>query len=87
MKISTNNQPRPIMNWDELTEYEQSEYPTILTDGSFFRYKGQVYSLEEFINVSNSGNWQGALAFTAFSGLLIRLVQNGEFVIVGYATW
>ena len=40
MKIKTNNQPRDILSWYDLTPAERKEFDYLEEgDGSFFRYK------------------------------------------------
>lgn len=53
MQIKTNNQPRPVLYWYDLTDKERAELDYIDTetardDFRGFRYKGAVYDLGEF---------------------------------------
>src|SRR5690606_15213267 len=50
--IITNNQPRDLISWYDLTEKEQADFDYV-EDGQFsgFRYKGQVYDLGEFVRI------------------------------------
>lgn len=53
MQIKTNNQPRPVVYWYELTDAERADLDYIDTDTARddfrgFRYKGAVYDLGEF---------------------------------------
>lgn len=52
MQITTNNQPRNLISWYDLTEKEQADFDYI-EDGQFngFRYKGQAYDLGEFVRI------------------------------------
>lgn len=63
---------------------------------TFFRYKGVLYDLGEFQRVHERGgpvcvpfsyspfaSWDGYMSDSFFSGLVIRLVDNGERCIVG----
>ena len=88
--IITNNKPRPIMFGYELTAKERLEFDYYtsdeLNDAEFFRYRGQMYDLGEFM--PTSGNlralgWQGIATDTYFSGTIVRIDQDGEYVIVG----
>lgn len=85
MRIVTNNQPRPIISWYELTEKEKQEFDYLEQDntGTFFRYKGETYALCDFMRTDNLGDWEGVYWFTAFSGLVVKLTNSG-YVIVGY---
>ena len=47
----------------------------------FFRYKGVVYSLDQFVTVlpeSPFSGWDGYHADSYFSGVLIRVSDDGE---------
>lgn len=93
MKITTNNQPRPILFWSDLTDKEQRDFDWLETEedqafAHFFRYKGQVYCLDEFVNTHQFGpfsGWHGLQATSAFSGVLVKINHgNSDEVIVGY---
>ena len=84
MKIVTNNCPRTILSWWDLTPLEQKEFDYLEEgEGSFFRYKNQVYDLGEAMRIENVGQWQGYYSGTAFSGVLVRYTSDYEQVIVG----
>lgn len=93
MKIITNNQPRPLLRWGDLTDKEHLEFDWLETEddkvsSEFFRYKGQVYCLGEFLSVDPSGelsDWDGLHATSAFSGILVKLIRGlDDEVVVGY---
>ena len=73
--ITTNSHRRPLEYWEQLTEEEQKEFdwydPCKDTD-PFFRYKGRVYCLGEFMRTDHFEGWDGYLMDTYFSGILIR---------------
>ncbi len=94
MKIKTNNQPRDILSWYDLTPAERKEFDYLKEgEGSFFRYKNQVYDLGEFMLMAASiaphpqregwENWQGYASDSYFSGLLVRYTSDCDQVIVG----
>lgn len=87
MKIITNNQPRPLLDWNNLTEKEQAEFdwlgPNERVAMDFFRYKGQVYCLNEFERDASNG-WDGFYGHTFFSGVFVKRIQgNNDEIIVG----
>lgn len=86
MKITTDNKYRPLISGYELTNKEKLEFDYHVGDGMFFRYRGHVYSIGEFIRDSGPNNWDASSADTAFSGTLIKLSKCGEYVKVGYMT-
>ena len=87
MRIVTNNQPRVILSWYALTPVEQKEFDYLEEgEGSFFRYKGDVYDLGEFMRVDHTaipGDWHGYASDSYFSGVLIRYTSDHGQVIVG----
>ena len=87
--IRTNNQYRPLLSWDELTEKEQKEFdyinnPDEETGLDFFRYKKDAYYLGNFFRLEKNNFWSGGMSFTAFSGLYVKLSNCGEGVMIGY---
>ena len=95
VKIRTNNVPRDVIDACELTPAERTEFdylnwPAIdagRDSASFFRYRGQVYDLGEFMRAdvghgSPFARWDGYTNDSFFSGTLVRFVENGERVIV-----
>lgn len=92
LTIRTNNVPRDIIYYNDLTKFEQQEvidnYGTSgCNSWSGFRFKGFLYNLDDFTTTAyTSGDlkdWQAVYCESAFSGVLIKLVDNGERVVVG----
>ena len=85
MEIKTNNQPRNLMYFYELTEKEMQEFDYLtdeeIVERDFVRYKGIVYDLGEFI-VSPPEEWDGFHPESFFSGILVKYV-NSDQVIMG----
>ncbi len=102
LTIRTNNKPRPVLSRFDLTAKESAEFDYLADDeGSFFRYKGQVYDLGEFCRVIATGasrahptecdnpafaGWHGYMSDSFFSGVLVKYVNGGDDVIVGVYT-
>ena len=101
MKIYSNYQPRPLLDWSELTPEQQSEYDYLLdNDGistMFFKYKGDIYCLDDFSWVSLSSLtqqgkpripnfWDGYMSDTFFSGVLIKYHHDEEIIVGRYFT-
>ena len=89
MKITTNNQPRDLLTLWDFSDKEQAQIRSdfdwlddIESDTGFFRYRGEVFNLANFLNQPQQG-WHGALADSYFSGTLVRLSKDGESVTVG----
>lgn len=88
-KVVTNNAPRPVLSGWDLTEKEREEFDYIenVIDEPyrFFRYKGNVYDLQEFtLTGKDLENWDGVRADSFFSGVVIKLISgDDESVIAG----
>jgi len=88
LTIRTNNAPRDLLCWHDLSTRERKEFDYIddKESASFFRYRGWSYDLGEMMNVpSGSGleSWHGYHSDSYFSGIVIKLVDDGERVICG----
>lgn len=82
MNIITNHTLRPFLSFHELTDKEAkslSAYPGH-EESTFFKYKGHVYDLSDFLRLNLKG-WDGVLNETFFSGVVVKLKSEG--VIVG----
>lgn len=95
-RIRSNYNPRPIIDPVELSESERAEFdyldwPAIdagTDSASFVRYLGTLYSLDQFERVEVGGDlakagWSGFHADSAFTGVLIRLSDDGETAVMG----
>lgn len=97
MKVVTNNKFRKLMSYYELSEAQQkkvaSDYDyTDYTELSYFVYRGDVYSLDEFIRTNSMWSagmgelfpgWDGYYSQGFCGGLVVRLSECGEEVIIG----
>lgn len=93
--IRTNNVPRAVIDAYQLTEKERKEFDYLNwqkidageDSASFFRFKGQLYDLGEFIKCPNTAwfkGWNGYCNDSYFSGTVIKWVGDDfESVIVG----
>ena len=82
--VITNNVPRQILYWYELTDKQKSDlcHYDDIEDSSFFVYRGRAYDLNDFMRGGPTG-WDGYRADSYFSALVVRLLHNGESVVVG----
>lgn len=100
LKIITNHVPRDVLYAWDLTGAEQSEFDYIdwglvengESNPEFFRYKGEVYDLGEFLTTSelsrgaghhDLADWDGYQSDSFFSGIVVKYVDDYERVIVG----
>ena len=91
IKVITNNVAREIIYWHELSEKERAEFDYCDEFSQFFRYKGELYHLGEFMAVDHwreclpdaFRGWDGYQSDSFFSGVLVRYRNNYESVIVG----
>lgn len=93
--VKTNRIPRPVIDAVELSPDERKEFDYLdwqaIDNGedsaSFFRYKGCLYDLGEFVRIEPGSSllpyWHGYNGDSYFSGTLVRSVDGGESVIVG----
>ena len=102
LTIITNNHRRDIVYYWELTDKEREEFDWIKEDRQddymFFRYKGNVYCLSDFMRMGYVGGyynpvwaqWDGYSSDSFFSGILVKwpVEEWGEIdtdhVIVGW---
>lgn len=84
MTVQTNNKPRPIISGYDLPEKVKAEfdYHTDLDNGRFFKYKGNYYDIGE-ATVSVVEGWDGQYMETAFSAIVIRMIDDNDSLVVG----
>ena len=97
VKYTTNNKPREVLTWHDLTKKEQAEFDYLDTEdkqagSSFARYRGWVYDLGEFFSSEEPG-WDGHNGGgTVWSAVYMRYLRVGddldcERVVMATATW
>jgi len=102
-EITTNHNPRPLLFWGELTEKERAEFDFFDTTCGmdYFRFKGEVYSLGQFVPPSGRwscladghpfSQWDGCMPDSFFSAVVIKYPRefghvDSENIIVGTIT-
>lgn len=98
LTIRTNNVPRDVLYWCDLTEKERAEFDYLDTEEkqmerSFVRYKNWVYDLNDVERVERQAahtqaldelcKWHGYVSDSFFSGVVFRYVADFERVICG----
>lgn len=88
MKITTNNQPRELVTWHDLSVAQREDFDYIAEDDRYsprlFIYKGYPHDTNEFIRSNGElASWDGMQSDTFFSGVLVRYVDDFERVVVG----
>ena len=93
MQIRTNNVPRPIVSGCELDGKQRtqaaSDYDFLGSDfdgANFVVYRGHVHYLGNFNRACAPDGWTGLEVDGYSSGTVIRLVDDGETAVMGYAT-
>ena len=83
--IKTNNVPREV--GVDLTPEERAAFDWVQGDEGFFRFHGEPYHLSQFERVppGSQPGWDGVHPTSMTTGVLVRLVDGGEKVVVG--TW
>lgn len=92
--IKTNNVPRQLLSWHELSEKERAEFDYLDTEEAqewarFVRYKNWVYHTGDIMRIdvnrellpSGFENWHGYISDSFFSGVLFRISDDNESVI------
>lgn len=88
LTIRTNNVPRQLIYGYQLTEAEREEFDYLDDDAldsqDFFRFKGKVYDLSQFLRCEGSEltEWEGYSPDSYFSGLVVKYAED-DSVIVG----
>jgi hypothetical protein len=91
--IRTNNVPRFTVDPSELTPAERDDFDYLdwakidagADSATFVRFRGELYSLDQFRRVEPGGDfaragWHGIHNDSFFSGVLIRMSDDGEQV-------
>jgi len=85
LEIITNNHRREVVYGFELTDKERKKFDYYndeqINELVFFRYKGEVYELGEFMVTSGKlkkAGWDGFRSDSFFSGLAIRYPSDDE---------
>ena len=86
MEITTNNVPRNLIYGNELTQHEKEEFDYIdeIEMHNFVKYKGVIYDIGSFTRADGIDNWDGVSPETYFSGVLVRLLDDADMVIMGH---
>lgn len=82
--IRTNNIPRDILYWCELTDKQKSDlcHYDGIEDSSFFVYRNHTYDMSDFMYGGPAG-WDGYHTDSFFSAVLVRYVEDYQRVVVG----
>jgi hypothetical protein len=87
LTIKTNNVPRDVLYWFDLSDKERKDFDYIKDDESptFFRYRGNVYDLGEFMRHAfpDLSGWDGYSPDSYFSGVVVRFVDDYDRVVCG----
>ena len=91
MTITTNNQPRDLRGFWDFSEADQSTIreefdwmEDLEGDCSFFKYKGNIYNLADFMHSGSPEGWDGNAPNSYFSGVLVKLSSDCEKVTCGW---
>ncbi len=94
LTVKTNNVPRDLISAFELSSAQYSklraEFDWMDLDefdsAMFFEYRGQVYALADFMRTEGdllAQGWQGILTDTFFSGIVVKIVESCQRIVVG----
>lgn len=92
MKIITNHHYRHWLYFCELTDAEQKEHADDydgVQDSTFFRYRGRLYDLSDFMRVGRDHvgfhGFHGYKTDSYFSAVLVKYSDDGDSLKVGLA--
>lgn len=94
MTVKTNNQPRELLAWHELSPADANWFDYVDAEDRysprFVRYRGDWLDVNEFEYIGSvrpdlfPGRWDGYQSDSFFSGLLVRYTDpQCESVVVG----
>ncbi|HEY2530254.1 MAG TPA: hypothetical protein VGJ20_20350 [Xanthobacteraceae bacterium] len=95
LTIKTNNVPRNLLRWYELTDKERAEFDYLDTEDKqmeceFVRYRAWVYDLGDVERIDDYARhepkfrkWHGIVSDSFFSGVVFRYTADFEQVICG----
>jgi hypothetical protein len=89
LTIKTNNVPRYTVDGYELSPKERKDFdyykPDDLDCATFFRYRGNVYDVAEFMRVDGIAEfkgWHGYSSDSYFSGILIKFPEDDQESVI-----
>ena len=97
MNIRTNNVPRQLLYLSDFNatdqdkirkQYDWMESEDIECNFGFFKYRNRYYHLQDFMWASDDATgdlcaWDGYCSDSFFSGVVMKLCDDNESVVVG----
>lgn len=97
LTFRTNNQPRELLYLSDFNikdqatirnQYDWMEPDDLECNFGFFKYHGHIYHLQDFMRAPDDATgdlaaWDGYASDSYFSGVVVRLCDDNESVIVG----
>jgi hypothetical protein len=86
MNIRTNNHVRPLLGFYDLSYRGRAKVGSAYDEGAqFVWYKKEVYAMDDFVGTTapEFEGWHGVYPESYFSGVLVRLSDDGETVQMG----
>ena len=90
IKISSSNRPTLLLDWNQLTEKERSHFDWMGEDerdsSGFVRYLKSIYCPGQFERAEGElkeSGWDGFETWTYFSGVVVKLCEDNDYVIMG----
>jgi hypothetical protein len=92
--ITTDHKWKNVISWWDLTEKQQADFDWLDDEekqacASFVKRRGHVYCLDEISAAYANGplaadGWDGVASDSFFSGIVIKLSNDGEQYKIGY---
>lgn len=94
LTIVTNNVPRLILDWNQLSKKDQDGFLDLmdlelLECGDFVKYKGHTYFLGDFTaafkgDILHDKGWKGYIPESFYSGVVVKYCEDdNNYAIMG----
>lgn len=88
LTIKSNYHERELLTYEELTEKEKDEFDySMKEEDMYFRYKGNVYPMGDIMRLEKHNPfpdyWDGYCSESFFSGILVKVCDDTDWIIVG----
>ena len=88
--VTTNNNPRPLVSWHDIPENSRGWFDYLDDDSRhdyrLVAYRGAYYDVFDMLRAPAplfASGWHGHSSETYFSGIVVRLNDDAESVVIG----
>lgn len=83
MLVRTNKKPREFLEAPTASDKGKFDYLPKDEDQGFFRFKGSVYHLSQFMRYPDP-YWTGVYNSSMTTGVLVKLLDDGRLIVGTY---